>query len=408
MKKFFSVAILAALLGTLAAGCTPSTAADTGAGAGSAAASAPATSGAPAAKGAASGQPVYVGVSDMQTGPMAAGGLRMKQTIEMAFEEINANGGVLGGRPLEIKLVDDTGTPTGAVNAVNRILGENVTAVLGPHTSPMVAATSELFRKAEVPFISGATSPKLLEAANPYFFRISVSDGSVGQVMVKFANEKFGATRIAALYDTDDYGTAATNSTKAYCEEKGYEYYAEGFTGGDKDLTSQLMKIKAWKPDVIFSFSHDAEIALNVRQMNELGMNNIPFIGPNALPMPQVLDLIEGSQLEGMYASTDYFGDKEDPAMAEFLTKFKARWNEDAERYAALYYSASYLLADAINRAGSDKPNDVRDALAKTQNFESVVGNLNCNKNGELNTNIFILQFDGDKKATIAEKVSLN
>ena len=112
---------------------------------------------------------IKIGVSNMVTGSLAAGGIRMKQAITLAFEEINEAGGVLDGKKLEMVLVDDTGTPTGAINAVNKILGENVSAVIGPHTSPMSSATQELFRKAGVPFITAATSPKLLEANNPYF-----------------------------------------------------------------------------------------------------------------------------------------------------------------------------------------------------------------------------------------------
>lgn len=408
MKRMLSMSLAVCLIGASLAGCGQKPAETTPAPAAQSTAAAAGNGETGAAPGApASGEPILIGVSNMVTGPMAAGGLRMKQSITMAFEEINANGGVLG-RPLEMVLVDDTGTPTGAVNSVNRILGSKVTACIGPHTSPMVAAVSDIYSKNEIPFVSGATSPKLIDAKNPYFFRISVSDGSVGQVMVKFAGEKFGAKKIAALYDTDDYGVAANATTEAYCKANGFEYYSEGFTGGDKDLTSQLMKLKAWGPDVVFSYSHDAEVALHVRQMNELGMKDIPFIGPNALPMPQVLDLVEGSQVDGCYASTDYFGDTTDPVMSEFLTKFKDRWGEDAERYAALYYSASYLLADAIERAGSDDPKAVRDALAATADFQSVMGTLNCNEDGELNTNIFILQMDGEKNVSVAEKVSLD
>lgn len=358
--------------------------------------------------GAATGEPIKVGVSNMVTGPMAAGGLRMKQAITMAFEEINAAGGVLDGRPLEMVLVDDTGTPTGAVNAVNKILGENVSVSIGPHTSPMASATQELYRKAGVPFVSAATSPKLLEAKNPYFFRISVSDGAVGPVMVEFAKEKFSAKKIAALYDTDDYGVAANNATKAYCEENGIEYYSEGFTSGDKDLTSQLSKIKGWGPDVVFDFSHDAEAALVVRQLDDLGMGELPHLGPNALAQSQTYDLCDPAQLEGTYASTDFFGDTSSAPMKSFLDAFNARWGEDAERYAAMYYTASYLVADAINRAGSDEPEAIKTALSETKDFDAVFGKLNCSDQGEMNTNLYILEFDGQKNMKVAKQVSLD
>lgn len=355
----------------------------------------------------ATGDPIKVGVSNMVTGPMAAGGLRMKQAITMAFEEINAKGGVLGGRPLEMVLVDDTGTPTGAVNAVNKILGENVSVAIGPHTSPMASATQELYRKAGVPFVSAATSPKLLDAQNPYFFRISVSDGAVGPAMVEFAVEKFGAKKIGALYDTDDYGVAADGATKTYCAEKGLEYYSEGFTSGDKDLTSQLSKIKSWGPDVIFDFAHDAEAALVVRQLDELGMGEIPHVGPNALAQAQTYDLCDAKQLEGTFASTDFYADETNETMKAFLDAFKARWGEEVERYAAMYYTAAYLVADAIERAGSDEPEAIRQALSETKDFEAVFGALNCSEQGEMNTNLYILEFDGEKNMSVAQQVSL-
>ena len=353
--------------------------------------------------------PILVGVSCMETGSMAAGGLHMKQAITMAFEEINGNGGVLGGSQLEMYLVDDTGNAAGAVTAVNNILTQDVAVCIGPHTSPMALAAMEYYKEEGIPFVSAATSPSLLDQNNEYFFRISVSDGSVGKVMVKFAADNFGAKKIAAMYITDDYGKAANNSSKEYAESLGLEYYAEGMTAEDTDVTSQLLKIKEWGPDVIFSFTHDADSALVVRQFAELGLKaDIPFIGPNALPMPQVLDLVSGEQVDGMYASTDFFADTTDPVMADFMQRYEARWGMLPERYAAMYYSASYLVADALTRAGSADPAAIRDALAATDGFPCVLGDLKANEFGELNSTLFILQIDANKECTVAQKVSLN
>lgn len=405
MKKILGVTLAVCMTASSLAACGGSPASSSG---GTTAAGSEAAGGQAGPQSTATGEPIKVGVSNMVTGPMAAGGLRMKQSITMAFEEINAKGGVLGGRPLELVLVDDTGTPTGAVNAVNKILGDNVSVVIGPHTSPMASATQELYRKAGVPFITAATSPKLLEAENPYFFRISVSDGAVGPAMVEFAKDKFSAKKIGALYDTDDYGVAADNATKQYCETNGIEYYSEGFTTGDKDLTSQLSKIKGWGPDVVFDFSHDAEAALIVRQLDDLGMGELPHVGPNALAQSQTYDLCDAGQLEGTYASTDFYADETNPAMKEFLDNFNTRWGVDVERYAAMYYTAAYLAADAIDRAGSDKPEDIRKALSETKDFDAVFGKLNCSEQGEMNTNLYILQFDGEKNMNVAQQVSLD
>lgn len=351
---------------------------------------------------------ILVGVSYMETGSMAAGGHNMRAAIEMAFEEINNAGGVLGGKKLEVYCVDDTGTADGAVTAVTNILSQNPIVCIGPHTSPMALAASQLYMDEGIPFVSAATSPSLLEEENPYFFRISVSDGAVGQVMVKFAADNFAAKKIATIYITDDYGKAANNASKEFAESVGIEYYSEGMTAEDTDITSQLLKIKEWGPDVIFSFNHDADSALVVRQYNELGLTDIPFVGSNALPMPQVLDLISGEQADGLYASTDFFADTTDPVLGEFLAKFEERTGIVAERYAAMYYSAAYLVADAIERAGAVDSAAIRDALAATDGFQCVLGTLKANEFGELNSTLFILAIDGEKQSSVAQKVSLN
>lgn len=350
---------------------------------------------------------ILVGVSCMETGSMAAGGLHMKQTITMAMDEINAKGGVLG-KQLKMYLVDDTGNAAGAVTAVNNILSQDPVVCIGPHTSPMALAAMAFYKEAGVPFVSAATSPSLLEQNNEYFFRISVSDAVVGEVMVKFAAENFNAKKIAAMFITDDYGKAANNASEAYAKSIGLEYYSEGMTAEDTDVTSQLLKIKDWQPDVLFSFTHDADSALVVRQYHELGLTNIPFVGPNALPMPQVLDLISGEQANGLYASTDYFGDHSDPVMEDFITRYTERWGVEPERYAAMYYSATYLIADAITRAGSTDHEAIREALAATKDFPCVLGKLTANEHGELNSTLFILKIDSEKKSSVAQKVSLN
>lgn len=88
-----------------------------------------ATSGADGAK--LEGDPVKIGLSASLTGNVASGGLRMEQAITMLTEEVNADGGI-NGRPLELIVVDDQSTPTGAVNAVNKLIGDGVVAIVGP------------------------------------------------------------------------------------------------------------------------------------------------------------------------------------------------------------------------------------------------------------------------------------
>ena len=90
------------------------------------------------------------------------------------------------------------------------------------------------------------------------------------------------------------------------------------------------------------------------------------------------------------------------------MDRYTERWGVEPERYAAMYYSAAYLAADAITRAGSTDHEAIREALASTVDFPCVLGNLTANEHGELKSTLFILKIDADKNCTVAQKVSLN
>lgn len=355
-----------------------------------------------------SGDPIKIGLSGMETGEFVESGLLMKNGVLLAAEEINANGGLLG-RPVEIVFVDNASSAQGAVTSVNKILSEEVVACVGPTTSAMVNSTLQFFQEAGIPFVSAATSPAIRDNESDTFFRISVSDALVGSVMVKFAKESLNATKIGIIHNTDDYGMAATTAAVETAAEYGIETYTEGMTSADTDVSAQLLKIKEWGADCIFSFTHDADTVLVVRQLYELGMHDINYVGPNALPMPANIPLIDAEALEGCYAATDYFADESDEVLQDFIQRYAERWDGlEVDRLAALYYTATYVIADAIERAGSTEPAEIMAALETTSQLETVLGPITCDENHDLNSTLFIVQFDIDKNCSLVEKVTLN
>lgn len=355
-----------------------------------------------------SGDPIKIGLSGMTTGDFVESGLLMMDGVYLAAEEINANGGLLG-RPVEIVMVDNASTAQGAVTSVNKILSEDVVACIGPTTSGMVNSTLQYFQEAGIPFVSAATSPAIRENESDCFFRISVSDALVGTVMVKFAAETLNATKIGIIHNTDDYGMAAMNAAVEAAKGYGIETYTEGMTSADTDVSAQLLKIKSWGADCVFSFTHDADTVLVVRQLYELGMHDINYVGPNALPMPANIPLIDAGALEGCYASTDYFADANDEALQAYISRYAERWDGlVVDRLAALYYTATYVVADAITRAGSDDPAAIKEAMAQTSGLDTILGSITCDENHDLNSTLFIVQFDAEKNCALAEKVTLN
>lgn len=325
---------------------------------------------------------VLFGVSCAVTGNFPLAGQRTKEGIDLALEEINANGGVLG-KKLTYTLEDDQNTQTTAVNVVTKILNEEVCAVIGPHTSGNAAATSDLYKNAEISFLTGGSSPKLEELDNSYFFRIRPSDTINGQVAAKYAVETLGATKVGISYNNNDFGTGGRDVVIAQLEAAGVPYVAVGHNAGDKDLTGQIMQLKSENVDCIISWTDDAEVALTARQLYELGME-IPVIASAGIVMDQVLNLLEPEYVEGWYAVTDFVATNDDPDVKSFVEKFNAKYGYNPELYASSYYSATYVLADAIERAGSSDPKAVRDALAQTKDLKLPEGIYSTDENGSM------------------------
>ena len=125
----------------------------------------------------ASGDTILIGVSGSITGAAPINGLRTKQGAQMAADEINAAGGVLG-RQIELFVADDGGAQDTAINAANLIISQDVAAQVGPNLSGMALAVEGLLSQARVPMLTGATSPKLVTTIdNPYLFRIRAEIG---------------------------------------------------------------------------------------------------------------------------------------------------------------------------------------------------------------------------------------
>ena len=92
-----------------------------------------------------------------------------------------------------------------------------------------------------------------------------------------------------------------------------------------------------------------------------------------------------------------------------YIARYAERWDGlVVDRLAALYYTATYVIADAITRAGSDDPAAIKAALAETSGLDTVLGSITCDENHDLNSTLFIVQFDADKNCSLAEKVTLN
>lgn len=349
---------------------------------------------------------IVFGLSTAITGNFPLAGERTLQGVELAVEEINAAGGVLG-KKLTFIYEDDGNDATTAVNVVTKLLNEDVVAVIGPHTTGNTLAVQSLYAEAGMPFFSGASGVKLeSEMENKYFHRVRPSDSICGAIAAKYAVENLGAKKVGIDYNNNDFGTGGRDVIVQTLEAMGVEYVEVAHNSGDTDMTAQLMQLQAEEVDVVILWTDDAEDVVTARQSYELGLE-VPFITSAGVVMQQVLDQMEPEYVEGWYSVTDFVPANDDPIVQEFVTNFNAKYGFDPELYASCYYGAVKCLAAAIELAGSTDREAVNEALTQIEGLAAPTGVMSYEANGNMIHSLVVTQIH-DLVPSVVDTVSVD
>ena len=180
-------------------------------------------------------QTVTVGAIEILSGPSAAYGTAIKGGLELAMDEINAAGGVLGGKKIALIIEDSAGNKDQAVNAARKLVGrDKVPVVIGPTLSNEMFAVGPVTNERKVVTVGTSTTAKGITEIGPYIFRTSLPESDVVPVTLKTAKEKFGVKTIAMMYANDDaFSKSGFDSMKA-AAEAAWPYHRH-----DRDLRQQ-------------------------------------------------------------------------------------------------------------------------------------------------------------------------
>ena len=340
-------------------------------------------------------EPIYIGISAGITGSAPSEGESMVNTITLAVEQINAAGGVLGGRQIELVVEDDQYTTDGAINAVNKLIAHGkLSAIIGPHRSNLVIATDTLIADAGIPILTGGSSTTFYELENDYIFRIRASDSVVTQIAAKYVVEECDPTVVGMMYISSDYGTSAEKSIREYMENAGVEFVSEAFNSGDVDMTGQILTMKNAGVDVLIGWGDGQEATVIARQLHELDYHPM-VIGSAGFSNPTFLDSCEEEYANGIYSFAEFSSLTKTEIVQDFLKAYEKRFGVAADAHAGIYYNTAFLLADAIERAGSSDPEAIRDALTQTKDFNSTIGYLTTDERNDMVHNMTLFVNDG-------------
>jgi branched-chain amino acid transport system substrate-binding protein len=326
------------------------------------------------------GDEILVGEYGSLTGTTATFGQSTNNAIQMAFEQINAAGGVLG-KKVRVVVEDDQSKPEEAATAVTKLINQNhVVAMLGEVSSSRSLAAAPICQANGVPMISpSSTNPRVTQVGD-YIFRVCFIDPFQAEVGARIAWEILHLKKVAILSDVrNDYSVGLQTFFRQTFKGFGGQIVAEqSYSEGDSDFRAQLTQIKSANPEGIYVPGYYTEVGTIARQARELGIT-VPLIGGDGWDSPRLWE-IGGEALNGCHFSNHYSVDDPSPAVQKFVADYKAKYKQVPDALAALGYDAARILADAMTRAGTTKGDKVRDALSATKDFAGVTGTITINK----------------------------
>ena len=319
---------------------------------------------------------IKIGALGPLTGPLAIYGVSATNGLKLAIDEINANGGILG-KQVELNLLDEKGDSTEAVNAYNKLVDWGMVALVGDITSKPSVAVAEVAAQDGIPMITPTGTQLNITEAGSNIFRVCFTDPYQGEVLAKFAKESLKAkTAAVVVNNSSDYSDGVANAFIAEAEKQGIEVVAkEGYSDGDKDFKAQLTKIAQKNPDILFVPDYYEQDGLIAIQAREVGIKSV-IVGPDGWDgVAKTVDKSSYSAIENVYFANHYSVKDSNEKIQNFITNYKAKYNDEPSAFSALSYDAAYILKAAIEKNGSVDKESLAKAIKEIE-FAGITGSL--------------------------------
>jgi branched-chain amino acid transport system substrate-binding protein len=354
-------------------------------------------------------QNILIGVSTPVTGPAAVASEWERWGIDLAVEEVNGAGGVLG-RKIETLILDNKCNPSEAVNVANKLVEAKVVAIIGSHCSSAHLAAMPIIKEAKVPMITGiASNPQITDQSgvggNDWAFRINPSDKAMMDALGAYLGDKKIFKTVAIVGEDTDFGRGGAAAFQAVAEKAGINIISSDFHPQNvPDYTSILTRLQQRHPDAIATFQLGGDSLNFLRNAMQMGVR-IPYTGRVELG-GRNLQIIEAGGMEGSISAWTYSHEIGAAQNQAFVAKIKAKHNSVPYLQTWGSYDCMRIIAQAIVLARDVEPTKVRDAI-KGLKFTTVFGKEVTFDEHNQAGKFVVLQAVNNKKITVADLVEV-
>jgi len=355
------------------------------------------------AGGSGSGQTVKIGVIAPLSGPLSAGGVGVRNSVDLAIKQANDAGKIKGWK-IVLAPEDDTGTPDVGANAAAKLSDDkSVVAVVGPGTSSVAEKVAPVLSSQHVVIVSpSTTNPALTQGTDParkarpfeWYFRVATTDAIQGPFAANFAYNTIGKRNVVVIHDKKTYGQGLALQFKAQFEKLGGKVpTVETVEPDDKDFSAVLTRLKRFNPDLIYFGGEYPVASLLTSQADQQGLK-VPFMGGDGIFDKTYIDVAKQAG-EGDYATSIGAPTDQLPAAKVFVDAYTAaRYPDPYTAYGAYAYDAANVIIEALSKVlpGQKKITDdlrvkFRQAL-QDGSIDGVTGRVAFDEFGDTTTRI--------------------
>jgi branched-chain amino acid transport system substrate-binding protein len=328
---------------------------------------------------------VKIGFAGPLTGPNAGYGKDLQNGVQLAIDEANAQTLKIGDKVARFVLVseDDQADPRIGVQAAQKLVDQNVSAIVGHFNSGTTIPASQVYETAGIPMIDpAATNPVITNRGFANAFMVISTDAQNAGNAGTYAVTTTKAKRIAIIDDRTAFGQGEADEFEKAVKAAGGNIVAREYTDNKTmDFSTQLTRIKSENADLIFFGGLDTQAAAIAKKMKQLNMS-AQLLGGGGVEDPEFVKLA-GDAAEGAMAWEYGRPLAQLPGGKDFSQKFKKRFGEDILSYAPFGYDGAWAAIKAMQAARSTTPADYRPML-KNINFEGVTGTIAFDATGAL------------------------
>lgn len=337
------------------------------------------------------------------SGAGAVSGTNYRDGANLAIEEINAKGGILG-RKIVSPVTDTQSNPGVSRALVQKAIDGNPYAILGPVFSGSVKVNMMLAQKAEIPQFTGAEAADITQMGNPYIFRTSFGQQSSMPKIANYVRDGIKAKSVAVVWVNNDFGKGGRDSFMKEMNARGIKVTADISTeSGQVDFAADVVKVKNANADCIFVYTNEEESARFLREARKQGIKT-PLLGETTLLGQKVIELA-GEAANGARGHVGLTIDAPVPAIQEFKAKFQKKFNYLPDHNGIKGYTAVYAIKYATEKIGKFDSK----LLAKTmhgltitpQQEPGILMETSWDNNGDIDRISFLAEIvDGKQKIT--------